>query len=512
MRAALFARYSSKMQDELSIEAQLAEMESFCKNQGWTVVQRYLLPETRSADVERSESFQAMISAAKRKEFDVLLIHKLDRFGRSRETSVTYKALLRRHGIQVRSVVENLDDSIFSRLIEGILEVVAEFYSLNLGQEIKKGQKQLTRRGFFRGGKVPWGFRKAPVQEGDRTHFIFEPDPVRAPIMEEVFRRVARGERTSDVLDWVKSRTGEAWSKPTLYGRLKNSAYCGILEYGKTSLPSGYGQKRRRLPVDELVQGTCPALVPAEVWEAANCAITARGARFHNRHPKRVFLLSEGVAKCARCGRNLVGSNFGSGKRPCYVCAGRREKLCTTRTVRAEDLEARVYQAVVDQLADVDAAEVIRRYEESLTPVREAAQRQEAALRRELNDVRRRKKNLLDMVEQEGFTGPDLTQRFKDLDTREAELAQEIGICQVQADESVRMESALVAEHIVTLADLMKEATPGELKGLYRALLEIEFDIEKQKGQLRLKLPLFDPREILLAPSGCIRDGRSGQT
>lgn len=153
MRVALFARYSSKFQDELSLEAQISEMERFSAGQGWTVSHRYLLPETRSADVKSAPEFQEMLAAAKRREFQVLLVHKLDRFGRNREDAVVYKSLLRRQGIQVRSVAENLGDGIFDRLIEGILEVVAEFYPLNLGQETRKGQAQLTRNGLFRGAR-----------------------------------------------------------------------------------------------------------------------------------------------------------------------------------------------------------------------------------------------------------------------------------------------------------------------------------------------------------------------
>ena len=236
MRVAPFARYSSKLQDELSMEAQVTEMERFSAAQGWTVSHRYLLPETRSADVKSSSEFQDMLAAARRREFQVLLVHKLDRFGRNREDAVVYKSLLRRQGIQVRSVAENLGDGIFDRLIEGILEVVAEFYSLNLGQE--------TRNGLFRGGKVPWGLRRVEA-EGD--HYAVEADPIRGPIMAELFQRVARGDRTGEVLAWVEERTGERWSYPTFYTRMHNPIYHGLIQFGRTTCRLATSARQRSL-------------------------------------------------------------------------------------------------------------------------------------------------------------------------------------------------------------------------------------------------------------------------
>jgi site-specific DNA recombinase len=105
MKVALFARYSSKMQDEMSLGAQISEMESFCEGKSWTITHRYLLPETSSADVAKAPQFIEMLDAGKRREFQVLLIHKLDRFGRDRETAVVNKALLRRCGVKVHSAV-----------------------------------------------------------------------------------------------------------------------------------------------------------------------------------------------------------------------------------------------------------------------------------------------------------------------------------------------------------------------------------------------------------------------
>ena len=81
-----------------------------------------------------------MIKKAKStpKPFDVILVHKFDRFARNREDSVVYKSLLRSElGIQVLSITENIGDDKMSVIIESMLEAMAEYYSLNLSDEVK---------------------------------------------------------------------------------------------------------------------------------------------------------------------------------------------------------------------------------------------------------------------------------------------------------------------------------------------------------------------------------------
>ena len=95
MRAALYARVSSEEQVEgYSIDAQLRQCRDYAKNQGWTVVAEYV-DEGRSAraeDTSKRPKFKAMLEAAKNREFDILIVHKLDRF--SRNLLLTLRCLL----------------------------------------------------------------------------------------------------------------------------------------------------------------------------------------------------------------------------------------------------------------------------------------------------------------------------------------------------------------------------------------------------------------------------------
>jgi len=77
-----------------------------------------------------------MISQFRQKNppFYLILVWKLSRFARKREDSIVYKSLLRKKGIQVVYINEQIDDTPAGKMLEGILEVVDEFTPINFPQ------------------------------------------------------------------------------------------------------------------------------------------------------------------------------------------------------------------------------------------------------------------------------------------------------------------------------------------------------------------------------------------
>ena len=99
-RCAVYCRYSSEGQrDSMSIEAQRRACTDFAAKQGWTV-HKVFVDEARSGTSDEREAFQDMISDGIKKQppFQVVLVHKLDRFARNRYDSIKYKHVLKRQG------------------------------------------------------------------------------------------------------------------------------------------------------------------------------------------------------------------------------------------------------------------------------------------------------------------------------------------------------------------------------------------------------------------------------
>ena len=130
-QAAVYARFSSDNQREESIDAQLRACEDYAKRNNLVIVKQYI-DRAKSATSDKRPEFQQMIQDSGRKAFEVLIVHKLDRFSRDRYDSARYKRQLKKNGIRLVSSLENLDGSPESIMMESVLEGMAEYYSKNL--------------------------------------------------------------------------------------------------------------------------------------------------------------------------------------------------------------------------------------------------------------------------------------------------------------------------------------------------------------------------------------------
>jgi len=97
-KVALYARFSSDNQRSESIDAQIRAMTTYCKQHKFTIVDTYI-DEAKSATTDRRPAFQQMISDSSNHNFDILLVHKLDRFARNRYGSAVYKRELKKNGV-----------------------------------------------------------------------------------------------------------------------------------------------------------------------------------------------------------------------------------------------------------------------------------------------------------------------------------------------------------------------------------------------------------------------------
>ena len=85
-RVALYARFSSDHQRTESIDAQIRAMKEFCDHNKWKIVETYI-DEAYSATNDRRPNFQRMITDSEKGLFDIVLVHKLNRFSRNRYDS-----------------------------------------------------------------------------------------------------------------------------------------------------------------------------------------------------------------------------------------------------------------------------------------------------------------------------------------------------------------------------------------------------------------------------------------
>ena len=166
--AVAYARYSSAGQRDVSIEQQLHDIRAYAAREGFNIIHEYA--DHARSGYKRTESrtaFQQMLSAVDSGAFDTVLVWKVDRFGRSREDSAVYKGRLRRRGVRVVYVMEPIPDGSAGVLLEGMLEATAEWYSVNLSENVKRGMDDNASRCLYNGTRV-YGYACGPALS-DRT-------------------------------------------------------------------------------------------------------------------------------------------------------------------------------------------------------------------------------------------------------------------------------------------------------------------------------------------------------
>ena len=112
MDVVLYMRYSSDRQNEQSIEGQHRKCKQFCEANGYNIVDVYI-DRALSAfhDTAKRIDFQRMIADSDKRQWQGVVVYKLDRFARNRYDSATYKAKLKKNGVRVISATENLSDN-----------------------------------------------------------------------------------------------------------------------------------------------------------------------------------------------------------------------------------------------------------------------------------------------------------------------------------------------------------------------------------------------------------------
>ena len=178
MRVVLYARVSSEKQAEkdLSIPAQLKALRKYALEGGWEVDKEFV-DEAESARSANRPAFKEMITLAKQRHkfFDAILVWKLSRFARNREDSIIYKSLLRKYGISVISINEQVDETPAGKLLEGMIEVIDEFPSITLAQNTTRVMKENAGRGYHNGGTIPIGYRAKKIRDGANEKTQLEP-------------------------------------------------------------------------------------------------------------------------------------------------------------------------------------------------------------------------------------------------------------------------------------------------------------------------------------------------
>ena len=353
LRVACYARYSTNMQREESIFAQLRAMKKFCADNGWKIVGEYV-DEAYSATTDKRPQFQQMIEDSNKREFDIVLVHKLDRFARNRYDSSLYKQKLRKNGVKLCSVLERLDSSPESILLEGLLESINEFYSANLARESMKGMKENAYKCLFNGGCPGLGY---DIDDSQR-YVINEHEAKAVVLIFSMYLCDYSYQQIADALnaDGFLTKIGKPFSRNSFTEIIRNEKYTGVYIFNRSEA-KGYDNKRnshRNKPSEEIIriEGGIPAIISRETWEAAQ---EKRIANMHHaRHCNCIYLLSKLVV-CGVCSKIMHGTIRLRRNLPSYhtyTCGTKKSNCNNPKEIEKNSLEQYVIELVEKKCID----------------------------------------------------------------------------------------------------------------------------------------------------------------
>ena len=355
IRGVIYARYSSNNQRTESIDAQVRAALDFAAKNEIIIVDQYIDIAKSGTNMYRP-GFQAMITAAEKKTFDIVLVHKFDRFARNRQDSFTCRQKLLKNNVQLVSVTEYFDEGPESIILESVLEGISEYYSVNLAREVRKGLLENALQGKHTGGKPPLGY---DVDPGSKQLIINERE---AQIVRMIFNMYCQGysyQEMARILNTqsMKTKRGQDFRYNSFYNILINEKYTGTYFYNKTKSKDDNGKRNSHAykHFGEIVRidGAVPVIIKNDIFSLAQQMISCH-KNHGNGQRKENYLLS-GLVICGCCGGKYTGSRRFSGRNKSlqvvYQCSVRKhEKICTNKEVGKDRLEAAVLSKLSDYL------------------------------------------------------------------------------------------------------------------------------------------------------------------
>ncbi|RYD07177.1 hypothetical protein N752_00920 [Desulforamulus aquiferis] len=435
MKAVIYARYSSDNQREESITAQIRACTDHAERNGYSIIKIYK-DEAKSAQTDDRPDFLKMMSEIKGSlvKPDILIIHKIDRFARNRYDSAFYKRELRKAGVKIQSVLEHLDDSPESIILESVLEGMAEYYSKNLAREVMKGMRETALQAKHTGGLPPLGFDV----DKEKNYVINESE---APAVRMIFEMRDAGYGYNTIRDTLhqhayKTKLGKPFGKNSLHEILRNKKYIGTYVFNRSASKSQEGKRNNHLSKDQEnvieIPNAIPAIIPESLFGVQekmnkNKRLNATGGQ----KAKVVYLLS-GLIWCGECGKRMVGSSSTyktrvtreTRQRYYYLCNNAdRTNTCNNKKINKSSIEEYVLGKLQQ---DIFSDTAMPKLAENLYAYYSNSKKETAGegdyLKKELAKIDRQIENIVDAIAEGTVVVRAFAEKLKNLENQKATL------------------------------------------------------------------------------------------
>ncbi len=377
-KAVIYARFSCSSQTEQSIEGQLRVCHEFAKKNNIYIVNEYI-DRARSGTNDSRPSFQLMMKDCKKHEWEMVIVYKLDRFSRDKYDTAVHKHTLKENGVTVVSATEHIPDTPEKIIFESMLEGMAQYYSAELSQKVKRGLKESYEKGYFTGGALPLGYdlkdRRCVINEYERG------------IVLEIFNKFADGYNATEIADSlqereVKNKSGRLITDKMIYKILINPKYTGKVEHDGKIYTNIY-----------------PQIIDDDLWARVSALHDKYKDMRRNNYLAYGYILS-GKLICGHCRAPLYGASGRScngSKYMYYSCRSKSEKhaTCPNKNVNKEWLESLVLETTYKLFSEIGLLDEIVKQECELLNNEETENLELVVLERRKAELEKQLENLI---------------------------------------------------------------------------------------------------------------------
>ena len=395
-RGVIYARYSTDLQNERSIEDQVALCQAYAARESLNVVEVFEDRACSGASIMGRDGLLRLLERAREKAFNFVIVEALDRLSRDMEDLAGIHKRLSFLGIEIRAVHEGVVNTV----LVGLRGLVGQLYREDNAHKIRRGQAGRVGQGLNAGG-LTYGYAPVPNGPGKRT--IVEAD---AEILRRIFREYVAGRTPRDIAhdlnrDHVPPPRGRAWNASTINGNtrrgtglLQNELYAGRLVWNKVRMvkdPDTGKRISRPNPKSEWQIANVPdlAIISRELFEAAQKRKEARGVTHPNQQRRPRHLLS-GLLRCGTCGAGMSTNGKDKSGRIRIRCSAATESgTCPDpKTFYLDTVEKAVLSGLTAELRHPHViAEYVRSYHEERKRLTATADAKRSRLQRQLGEL-----------------------------------------------------------------------------------------------------------------------------
>ncbi|MCH4827674.1 recombinase family protein [Planococcus halocryophilus] len=323
-----YVRVSSTVQSEegLSLTHQRSKIIKYCNDNNIKLLEMLEDAGRSGYNISDDESKRRpglilLLDAIKNKNIDYVVITKNDRLGRDQQEKGFIKRLCRKHRVEIIYIdqpgLAGAASTPTEAMIDNLLDILDEFYSMNLGMEVKKIHGDLAKKGLYTGGRVPLGYKlHESVNLAGKKEKILVVDEETAPVIRLIYQMYLSGKGVNRIaihLNKIKALNKGDWSQFSIAVILKNpNYYTRVWNRSESRRVHGYVK-----PEEEWIyaEGEHDTIISEEDWKAVqdlmakkNKSLGRKGKKNENkntRHDSRYYgkYILTGMIKCTTCGK-----------------------------------------------------------------------------------------------------------------------------------------------------------------------------------------------------------------